>query len=305
MKLYDVIVIGSGPAGYTAGIYAGRAGRKVILFTGLLAGGQLVNTTLVENFPGFEKGILGPELMNKMREQTEKSGAEIIDERILKVDFKTKPFKVLTRKEEYIGKSVIISTGADYRKLGINGEKDFGGRGVSYCAVCDGPLFRDKDLVVIGGGDAAMEESILLTKFAKSVIVIHRRDTLKASKIMQERAFKNKKIKFMWNTEVKEIRGDNMVKDILVINNKTNKKKVMKIGGIFIAIGHVPATDIFKGQIKLNKMGYVFLKNKTETSVKGVFAAGDVHDYVYRQAVTAAGYGCMAALDADRFLGEN
>ena len=242
--------------------------------------------------------------MDVMRKQTERSEAEIVDDRIVKVDFKTKPFKVFTKNKEYQGKAVIIATGADYRKLEIKGEKEYSGRGVSYCAVCDGPLFKNEILAVVGGGDAAMEESIFLSQYAKEVHVIHRRDKLKASKIMQEKAFKIKKIKFHWNTEVKEIKGDAKVQEIIVINNKTNKKEIMKVGGIFIAIGHIPNTELFKGQIKLDKKGYIALKNKTETSVKGVFAAGDVHDYNYRQAVTAAGFGCMAALDADRYLGD-
>ncbi len=302
MDLYDILVIGSGPAGYTAGIYASRAGRKTILFTGIIPGGQLVNTTLVENYPGFEKGVLGPDLMETIRKQTERAGAVIIDERIIKVEFKAKPIRVFTRNSEFLGNSVIIATGAEYRKLKIPGEKEFAGKGVSYCAVCDGPLFKNEILAVVGGGDSALEESIFLSQFAKEIHVIHRRDKLKASKIMQDRVFKIKKIKFHWDTEVKEIKGDNKVREIIVINNKTNKKSVINVGGIFVAIGQVPCTNLFKGQIKLDKKGYIVLKNKTETNIKGVFAAGDVHDYIYRQAVTAAGYGCMAALDADRFL---
>jgi len=302
--MYDIIIIGSGPAGYTTGIYASRARRKTILFTGILPGGQLVNTTLVENYPGFEKGIFGPELMQIMRKQTEKSGAEIVDERVIKVNFRKKPFKVYTRNREYVGRAIIIATGADYKKLNIPGEKEFSAKGVSYCAVCDGPLFNNEILAVVGGGDAALEEALFLSQYAKEIHITHRRDQLKASKIMQERAFKNKKIKFFWNTEVKEIRGDNKVRELVVINNKTNEKKTINVGGIFIAIGHVPNSDLFKGQVKLDQKGYIVLKNKTETSVKGVFAAGDVHDYTYRQAVTAAGYGCMAALDADRYLGD-
>jgi thioredoxin reductase (NADPH) len=301
-EIYDIIIIGGGPAGYTAGIYAARAGWKTLMFTGIMPGGQLMNTTMVENFPGFEK-ILGPDLMEKMFQQTEKSGVKLLSEKIIKVNFKKKPFSVFTKSKEFLAKSVIICTGADYKKLGIVGEKEFSGRGVSYCAVCDGPLFQGEELAVVGGGDSAMEEAIFLSHYAKKVHVIHRRDTLKASKVMQEKAFKIKKIEFHWNTEVKEIKGDeHKVREIIVMNNKTKKQSVMKAGGIFIAIGHVPNTEIFKEQLALDKKGYIVLKKNSETSSTGVFAAGDVHDYIYRQAVTAAGFGCMAALDADRYL---
>lgn len=301
-KIFDVIIIGGGPAGYTASIYTSRSGRKTVMFTGLLSGGQLMNTTLVENFPGFEKGIMGPQLMEQMKKQTERMGTELIYERIIRVDFKRIPFSVFTQKNEYQGKSIIITTGADYRKLDVKGEESFAGRGVSYCAVCDGPLFRGEEIAVIGGGDSAMEEALFLTQFAKTVQVIHWRDSLRASQIMQERALKNKKILFHWNSVVKEIRGDKKVNALLLNNNKTNTERTLKVGGVFIAIGYLPNTFLFKGHIDLDEKGYIVLTHHTQTSVKGVFAAGDVHDHLYRQAVTAAGFGCMAAIDAEAYL---
>ncbi|MEN9625792.1 MAG: Thioredoxin reductase [archaeon] len=302
--LYDVIIIGAGPAGYTAGIYTSRAGRKTLLLSGILPGGQLMNTTLVENFPGFEEGIMGPELMEIIRAQTKKMGTEIIDERVIRVDFKKKPFKVSTKTKEYLGKAVIICTGADYKKLEVKGELELAGRGVSYCAVCDGPFFKNEEIVVVGGGDSAMEEALFLTQFGKKIHVIHRREDLKASNVMQERAFANKKIQFHWNSEVKEIRGTEKVDEIIIHNNKTKKDSTLKTGAVFIAIGHIPNSRIFEGQVQLDARGYIVVKNRTETSTKGVFVAGDVHDHLYRQAVTAAGFGCMAALDVDRYLSE-
>ena len=302
--IYDVIIIGAGPAGYTAGIYSARSGHKSIIISGTLPGGQLVNTTDVENYPGFEKGILGPELMNIMRKQAENMGAKIEDSTVVKVNFKKKPFKVATSKKEFLGNAVIIATGANPRKLGIKGEKEFSGKGVSYCALCDGPLFKGKELLVIGGGDTAMEESNFLSKFATKVHIAHRRDKFRASKIMQERIFKNKIIQIHWNTLIEEIQGTHMIEKVVLKNNKTNEKTKLNIGGIFVAIGHEPNTSLFSGCIKLDKKGYIIVKNNTETSVKGVFAAGDVHDHKYRQAVTAAGFGCMAAIEADEYLNE-
>ena len=299
---YDLIIIGAGPAGYTAGIYASRGGLKVLILSGKLPGGQLVNTTDVENYPGFDKGILGPDLMKIMRKQTENMGTTILDKTVIDVDFTKRPFKVSTSKETFIGKSAIICTGADPRKLGLEEEKTFSGRGVSYCALCDGPLFKDKELFVIGGGDAAMEEANFLTKFATKVHVVHRRDKLKASKAMQDKVFANKKIEFHWDSEVAGIKGDKMVDSIIIKNSKTNKETTLPTGGIFVSIGHVPNTVLFKDKVELDKMGYIALKESMQTSVPGVFAAGDVHDPTYRQAVTAAAYGCMAALEAERFL---
>ena len=302
---YDVIIIGAGPAGYTAGIYSSRARHKTLILSGILPGGQLVNTTDVENYPGFETGIMGPDLMIIMRKQTERMGTEIVDDAVVKVDFKNKPFKVFTASKEYEARAVILGTGANPRKLGLESEQTFAGKGVSYCATCDGPFFRNLELVVAGGGDSAMEEATFLTKFASKVYIVHRRDELRASKVMQERAHDNPKIQFQLNSEIEEINGNEKVQQVILKNNKTNEKTTLNVGGVFVAIGHVPNTEIFQNQVELDKQGYVILKNRTETSVSGVFAAGDVHDHTYRQAVTAAGYGCMAAIDVDGYLTEN
>lgn len=302
---YDVVIIGAGPAGYTAGIYSSRAGHDTLILSGILPGGQLVNTTEVENYPGFEKGIMGPDLMIEMRKQTERMGAKIIDDEATKVDFKNKPFKVFTSSKEFEGKAVIIATGANPRKLGLEGEQTFAGKGVSYCATCDGPFFRNQELVVVGGGDSAMEESTFLTKFASKIHLVHRREGLRASQVMQDRAFNNSKIKFHWNSEVEEINGNGKVQNVVLKNNQTNEKTTLQVGGVFVAIGHEPNTKLFKDDIELDDKGYVVLKNHTDTSIKGVFAAGDVHDRIYRQAVTAAGFGCMAAIDVDKYLEDN
>ena len=304
-KKYDVIIIGSGPAGYTAGIYTARAKRDTLIISGVLPGGQLMLTTEVENYPGFENGIFGPELMSIMRKQTEKMGATIVDDEVVDVDFKHSPFKVLTPSEEYESDAVIICTGANPRKIGAKGEIEFGGKGVSYCATCDGPFFRNQDIVVSGGGDTAMEEAIFLTKFGKSVHVVHRRDKLRASQVMQDRAFENPKIKFHWNKVIEEITGKEKVNQVIIKDLKTNEKQPLDAGALFIAIGHEPNTELFKGQVDLDDQGYIVLKDLTKTSVEGVFAAGDVHDHRYRQAVTAAGFGCMAGIDVDKYLSEH
>jgi thioredoxin reductase (NADPH) len=303
--LYDVIIIGAGPAGYTAGIYCARARHETLILSGVLPGGQLVNTTDVENYPGFENGIMGPDLMVMMRKQTQRMGAIIIDDEVVNVDFRRKPFKILTASEEYECKAVIIATGASPRKLGLAGETTFGGRGVSYCATCDGPFFRNQELIVAGGGDSAIEEATFLTKFASKVHIVHRRDQLRASKVMQERAFSNPKIQFHWDSEVIDIIGDQKVQKAALKNIKTQEKIVLDVGGIFVAIGHTPNTKIFEGQVELNPQGYIVLKDHTHTSVQGVFAAGDVHDHRYRQAITAAGFGCMAAIDVDKYITES
>lgn len=304
-KKFDVIIIGAGPSGYTAAIYTSRAKRDTLVISGMLPGGQLMLTTEVENYPGFSEGILGPELMTTMRKQTERMGATIIDDEVVNVDFKRKPFKVLTYSEEYEADAVIIATGASPRKLGAKGEQEFSAKGVSYCATCDGPFFKNQEIVVAGGGDSAMEEAIFLTKFAKNVHVIHRKDKLRASKIMQDRAFENNKIKFHWNSVIDEIKGREKVNQIMIRNVTTNNQETMDVGGLFVAIGHEPNTKLFKGQIELDDQGYIVLKNHTHTNIDGVFAAGDVHDHRYRQAITAAGFGCMAAIDVDKYLSES
>lgn len=302
---YEVIIIGAGPAGYTAGIYSSRARHDTLILSGILPGGQLVNTTDVENYPGFEDGIMGPDLMIIMRKQTERMGTTIIDDEVVNVDFRHKPFKILTASEEYECDAVIIATGASPRKLGLEGETTFGGKGVSYCATCDGPFFRNQELIVAGGGDSAIEEATFLTKFASKVHIVHRRKELRASMIMQERAFANSKIQFHWDSEIVEILGEQKVQKATLKNLKTGEKSTLEAGGIFVAIGHTPNTKIFEKQVDLDSQGYVSLKERTKTSVEGVFAAGDVHDHRYRQAVTAAGFGCMAAIDVDRYLTEN
>ena len=302
---FDVIIIGAGPSGYTAGIYCSRAGYDTLILSGILPGGQLVNTTEVENYPGFENGIMGPDLMIDMRKQSQRMGTTIIDDEVVNVDFRRAPFKVLTASEEYEARAVIIATGANPRKLGLEGELTFGGKGVSYCATCDGPFFRNQEIVVVGGGDSAIEEATFLTKFATTVHLVHRREELRASKIMQERALNNSKIKFHWNSAVTDIKGDQKMHQVVIKNLKTGEEKVLDVGGLFVAIGHEPNTKLFKNQIELDDEDYVVLKNKTQTNIEGVFAAGDVHDRNYKQAITAAGFGCMAAIDVDKYLTES
>ena len=301
---YDVIIIGAGPAGYTAGIYCSRARHDTLIISGLLPGGQLMNTTDVENYPGFEEGIMGPDLMLTMRKQAERMDTTIIDDVVVNVDFRAKPFKVLTGSEEYEAKAVIVCTGATPRKIGIEGEQTFSGKGVSYCATCDGAFFRNQDIAVVGGADTCMEEATFLTKFASKVHIIHRRDTFRASKIMQDRALNNENIEVHWNSEIEDIKGDQKVQQIILKDTKTGENKTLEMGGVFVAIGHEPKTDLFKNQLEMDENGYIIQKQNTETSVKGVFTAGDVHDHRYRQAVTAAGFGCMSAIDVDKYLSE-
>ena len=301
---YDVIIIGAGPAGYTAGIYCSRARHDTLIISGLLPGGQLMNTTDVENYPGFDEGIMGPDLMLTMRKQAERMNTTIIDDVVVNVDFRNKPFKVLTGSEEYEAKAVIVCTGATPRKIGIEGEQTFSGKGVSYCATCDGAFFRNQDIAVVGGGDSCMEEATFLTKFASKVHIIHRRDTFRASKIMQERALNNENIQVHWNSEIEDIKGDQKVQQIVLKDTKTGENKTLDMGGVFVAIGHEPNTELFKNQLEMDENGYIIQKENTETSVKGVFTAGDVHDHRYRQAVTAAGFGCMSAIDVDKYLSE-
>jgi thioredoxin reductase (NADPH) len=301
-QLYDVVIIGSGPAGYTAGIYASRAKLKTLIISGSLPGGQLMTTSEVENYPGFPNGIFGPELMMNMRQQAERFGTTIVDDEVTKVDFKQRPFTVRSHSELYRAESVLICTGATPRKLGIPTEQQFAGRGVSYCATCDGPFFKGEDIAVVGGGDTAIEEATFLTKFGKSVKIVHRRDSLRASKILQEKAFENPKIKFLWNSVVSDIKGNKKITGLTVKDINSEKEESYSVGGLFVAIGHEPNTSIFRGQLEMDDKGYLILKNQTRTSVEGVFAAGDVHDFRYRQAVTAAGFGCMAALDVEKWI---
>ncbi len=301
-SLYDVIIVGSGPAGYTAGIYTSRARLKTLLITGSLPGGQLMTTSEVENYPGFPNGIFGPELMMNMRQQAERFGTLALDDEVVKVDFHRQPFELTTNIETYKAEAVLVCTGASPRKLGLKGEEIFAGRGVSYCATCDGPFFKGEDIVVVGGGDTALEEATFLTKFGKSVKIVHRRDSLKASKILQDKAFENPKIEFVWSHVVADIAGNKKVASIVVRDVNNGKVKSISAGGLFVAIGHDPNTDIFKGQLELDEKGYIALKGNSATSVEGVFAAGDVHDYRYRQAITAGGFGCMAALDVEKWL---
>lgn len=303
---FDIVIIGAGPSGYTAGIYCSRAGYDTLILSGILPGGQLVNTTEVENYPGFENGIMGPDLMIDMRKQSQRMGTTIIDDEVVDVDFRhNNPFKVLTASEEYEGRAVIIATGANPRKMGLDGEQTFAGKGVSYCATCDGPFFRNQELIVVGGGDSAIEEATFLTKFATTVHLVHRRGELRASKIMQERALNNEKIKFHWDSSVIDIKGDQKMQQAVLKNLKTNEETTLDVGGLFVAIGHEPNTKLFKNQIDLDDEGYIVLKNKTHTNIKGIFAAGDVHDRSYRQAITAAGFGCMSAIDVDKYLTES
>ena len=303
--MYDVVIIGAGPAGYTAGIYCSRARHNTLLISGILPGGQLMNTTDVENYPGFSDGIMGPDLMTVMRKQTEKMGTKIIDDEVTSVDFKTNPLKVKTASEEFEARTVIVCTGANPRKIGLDGEQTFSGKGVSYCATCDGAFFKDQELIVVGGGDSAMEEATFLTKFASTVHIIHRREEFRASKIMQERALANEKIKVHFNCTVKDIQGDQKFRKVILNNTKTNEDETLDAGGLFVAIGHEPNSKMFQNQLELDENGYVIIKNNTETSIPGVFCAGDVHDHRYRQAVTAAGFGCMAAIDVDKYLTES
>ncbi len=302
-----LLIIGSGPAGYTAAIYAARAALKPVLITGNEPGGQLTTTTDVENYPGFPTAVQGPQLMQDMEAQAKHVGTEIINDYIVEVDFKTKPFKcVSASKKTYTADAVIIATGAQAKYLGLESEKKFLGYGVSGCATCDGFFYRNKDVAIIGGGNTAVEDAIYLSGFAKSVTLIHRRDSLRAEKVLQERLFKNPKISIKWDHQLEEVIGDEeplSVTGMKLKHTKTGEITEMKIDGIFIAIGHSPNTSLFKGQITTDNEGYIVTKPGTPfTNIEGVFAAGDVQDKIYRQAVTAAGTGCMAALDAERFL---
>jgi thioredoxin reductase (NADPH) len=300
----NVVIIGSGCAGLTAAIYAGRANLQPLLFEGEAALGQLSLTSDVENFPGFPEGVLGPELMAKLRQQADKFGCRFVPANVSRVDLFSRPFLVEAGDDHYQSQTVIVATGADPRFVGIPGEREYLGRGVSTCATCDGFFYQDQPIAVLGGGDSAMEEALYLTHFGTKVTVIHRRDSLRASKIMQERAFANRKIEFIWDTIVEEVKGEDQgVKSLVLRNLKTGGVTEYATGALFIAIGHDPNTAIFRGQLNLDEAGYVLVRHpSTETSVAGVFACGDVVDHGYRQAITAAGTGCAAAMDVERFL---
>jgi len=301
----NLIIIGSGPAGYTAAIYAARADLAPLVFEGsVTAGGALMNTTDVENFPGFPEGVMGPDLMDHLRRQAERFGAELVTDDVTAVDL-TGPVKVVTDGAggEHRARAVVIATGSGYRELGVPHEKQLSGRGVSWWATCDGFFFRDQDIAVVGGGDTAMEEATFLTRFARSVTIVHRRDSLRASKIMQERAFANDKIRFLWDSEVVDVLGENKVSGVRVRNTRTGEESQLDVTGLFVAIGHDPRSELFAQQVRRDDEGYILVDAPTtQTNLAGVFACGDVVDHTYRQAVTAAGTGCAAALDAERYL---
>ncbi len=299
----DLIIIGGGPAGYTAALYAARANLEPVVIEGFQWGGQLMITSDVENYPGYAEGVLGPEMMKDFRRQAERFGAEFVSDDVTRVDFSEQPFRIWVGEEEYRSEAVIIATGADARKLGLPSEQRLQARGVSYCAVCDAAFFREKEIVVVGGGDSAMEEAIFLTKFADKVTLVHRREEFRASQIMEDRARANDKIEFVTNAVVEEVLGENSVTGVTIRDVNTDETTELPADGLFVAIGHDPNTKLFVDQLELDDAGYIVTKpESTETSVEGVFAGGDVVDHTYRQAVTAAGMGCMTALDAERWL---
>jgi thioredoxin reductase (NADPH) len=303
----DVIIIGSGPAGYTAALYAARARLQPLVFEGsVTSGGALMNTTDVENFPGFPDGILGPDLMDQLRKQAERFGAELVPDDVTEVELSATPKIVRVGDQTHHARTIIIATGSGYRELGVPGEKRLSGHGVSWCATCDGFFFREQDIAVIGGGDSAMEEATFLTRFARSVTIVHRRDTLRASRIMQDRAMANPKIRFAWDSEVVEVLGEDRVSGLRLRNIRTGDESTLAVTGLFVAIGHDPRSELFSGQLPTDGDGYLLVDfPSSRTTIDGVFAAGDVVDRIYRQAVTAAGTGCAAAIDAERWLAEH
>jgi len=299
----EVIIIGGGPAAFTAALYSARANLNPLVIEGFAWGGQLMITSDVENYPGYPDGILGPEMMQDLRRQAERFGTDFITDDVTKVDFSERPFRVWVGEDEYRGEAVIVSTGANARQIGLESERKFQGRGVSYCAVCDAAFFKEKEVVVVGGGDSAMEEATFLAKFATKVTIVHRRDSFRASPIMVDRARANDKVEFVLDSVVEEVLGEDAVTGVVIRNVKTDERTEIPADGFFVAIGHDPNTALFRGQLDMDEAGYIETHGKTtETNVAGVFAAGDVQDHVYRQAVTAAGSGCMSALDAERFL---
>lgn len=304
-KVFEVVIIGSGPAGLTAALYAARADLSPIIFEGPEPGGQLMQTTDVENYPGYAEGVMGPQMMEDFRKQAKRFGADCRYGYVTDIDFSKRPYKLTVDEEVTVyAKAIIVSTGASAKWLDIPSEKRLKGKGVSACATCDGAFFRNEHVVIVGGGDTAMEEATFLTKFARKVTVLHRREELRASKAMQQRAFENEKIEFLWNTELEEILGDPVVEGVKVYNNKTEETVILDdVTGVFIAIGHKPNTDLFKGVLEMDEVGYIITEGQsTRTNMPGIFASGDAMDPIYRQAVTAAGTGCRAALDAERFL---
>lgn len=302
--IHDVVIVGSGPAGYTAAIYTARAGFKPVVVAGALAaGGALMNTTEVENFPGFPEGVLGPDLMDNMRQQAEKFGADVRYEDAYTLELEGDIKKITLEDETLLARSVILATGSEYRHMNVPGEEEFSGRGVSFCATCDGFFFRDKHVIVVGGGDSAMEEATFLTKFASKVTVVHRRDQLRASKAMADRALANEKIEFAWDSVVEEVLGDSAVTGVRLRSTVDDSTRVLDADGVFVAIGHLPRTAVVSGQVALDEAGYILVNDPgTATSLPGVFACGDAVDHTYRQAITAAGSGCRAALDAQNWL---
>lgn len=300
----ELIIIGSGPAGFTAGIYAGRAQLSPLLITGSAPGGQMALTSEIENYPGFPQGLTGQELMQLMQQQAERFGARVQMDEVTAVDLSIHPFKVTTYGDEYEAKALVIATGTSPRKLGVPGEAEFAGRGVSYCATCDGFFFKDRQVVVVGGGDSALEEAIFLTKFATQVHVVHRRDRLRAEKVFQERAFRNEKIEFIWDTVVTDILGDGRVTGVRLRNVKTEEESAMEADGVFIYVGVIPNTGFLGGQVELDGRGYIVTNRQGHTSVPGVFAAGDVQELVLKQVATAVGSGAMAAMEAEKFIAE-
>ena len=304
-EVYDTIIIGSGPAGLTAAIYAGRAELKTLVIAGVKYGGQLMDTTIIENYPGFPEGINGPELIERMIAQAQKFNAQIIFEDALKVELKDKIKKVYTLEKEYQAKTVILALGANPRKLNVTGEEKLWGKGVSACAVCDGALFKNKEVAVVGGGDSAMEEASFLTNFASKVYLIHRRDSFRAAALMQKKVLNNPKIEILYNSEIQEVIGIDKVEALKIINNQNQTSQILKVDGLFLAIGHIPNTQIFQGQLELDSDGYIIVKNDVETSIEGVFASGDIKDKAYKQIVTAVSGGAIAALMANKYLKEN